>query len=164
MVTYERRRQYCRNYRKYKHENAERCKNRWRQANIQKFRAQHIASRLVPLDSKCADCHITETLERHHPDYSKPLVVVTLCKICHEARHNAGETGVLPFDSGPEIRYLDGWHRVEVLVKGHVEGCQDKRLWRVRLESNEEVDVYPARLQLFEGKYTKARGKRLLTK
>lgn len=33
--------------------------------------------------SACERCGATEKLEMHHPDYSKPLEVVTLCVPCH---------------------------------------------------------------------------------
>lgn len=34
----------------------------------------------------CFDCH-GQAQEYHHPDYSKPLEVVALCRHCHLARH-----------------------------------------------------------------------------
>lgn len=52
--------------------------------NKEKIRAQDITHKKnVPLDKECAHCHTTENLERHHPDYSKPLEVITLCEKCH---------------------------------------------------------------------------------
>lgn len=42
----------------------------------------------VPLDKECASCGTTESLERHHPDYSKPLEIVTLCHSCHMRLHH----------------------------------------------------------------------------
>ena len=41
----------------------------------------------------CADCGV-QAEEYHHPDYSKPLWVVPLCKACHVRRHKKGETVV----------------------------------------------------------------------
>lgn len=42
----------------------------------------------VPIKPFCEKCGTTEVkLERHHPDYSKPLEVVTLCRLCHEKLH-----------------------------------------------------------------------------
>jgi hypothetical protein len=35
----------------------------------------------------CTDCGCSETLDAHHPDYSKPLEVVWLCRRCHKRRH-----------------------------------------------------------------------------
>lgn len=31
----------------------------------------------------CEGCGLPKRLEKHHPDYSKPLVIVWLCKPCH---------------------------------------------------------------------------------
>ena len=36
----------------------------------------------------CERCGATEQLHMHHPDYSKPLEVVTLCRPCHELAHH----------------------------------------------------------------------------
>jgi hypothetical protein len=32
-------------------------------------------------------------VEMHHPDYSKPLLVIWLCRPCHLALHKAGNAG-----------------------------------------------------------------------
>jgi hypothetical protein len=38
---------------------------------------------------ECADCHtILGKLVAHHSDYSQPLVVEWLCRVCHRRRHN----------------------------------------------------------------------------
>ena len=42
-----------------------------------------IKAQYIPLDNKCEECGSTEDLEHHHPDYSKPLEVLTLCRSCH---------------------------------------------------------------------------------
>ena len=41
----------------------------------------------VPLASSCELCDSTENLERHHLDYSEPLIIVTLCTSCHQYIH-----------------------------------------------------------------------------
>lgn len=38
----------------------------------------------------CADCGM-QAEHYHHPDYSKPLEVVALCKFCHGARHRRNQ-------------------------------------------------------------------------
>lgn len=38
-------------------------------------------------DSCCSSCGTASLLQRHHPDYSKPLDVVVLCRKCHTAEH-----------------------------------------------------------------------------
>jgi len=40
--------------------------------------------RRVPLKEKCELCGATEKLERHHPDYNKPLEVITVCATCNK--------------------------------------------------------------------------------
>lgn len=46
------------------------------------------AQRAVPLGSSCELCPEddirTVGLERHHPDYSEPLIVVTVCSECNK--------------------------------------------------------------------------------
>lgn len=36
----------------------------------------------------CSQCDAFGRIEAHHPDYSKPLEVVWLCRQCHSAIHN----------------------------------------------------------------------------
>lgn len=50
----------------------------------------HKVSRLIPLAPQCEECGtINAHLHKHHPDYSKPRQVVTLCVPCHEKVHHA---------------------------------------------------------------------------
>jgi hypothetical protein len=51
-----------------------------------KVAAEVKAGRLVPLP--CTRCSATPT-EAHHPDYSKPLDVIWLCRPCHLQEHGA---------------------------------------------------------------------------
>ena len=32
---------------------------------------------------KCSECGCTNSLQRHHPDHTKPMYVVVLCIACH---------------------------------------------------------------------------------
>ncbi len=52
---------------------------------------------LVP--QPCEDCQ-SEKAQKHHPDYSRPLLVVWLCRPCHLARHRA-------LDLAPKMAALD---------------------------------------------------------
>lgn len=45
------------------------------------------ARRYVALKPCCEQCSSKDNLVRHHPDYSKPLYVITLCKSCHIQLH-----------------------------------------------------------------------------
>lgn len=41
------------------------------------------SQKLIPELERCQECHATENLERHHPDYSTPDRVEILCQTCH---------------------------------------------------------------------------------
>jgi hypothetical protein len=167
---------YTRNYRKTHPEIAKKYKEthpykytddkrqhtlEWRKKNRQKARAQHLASRHVPLKDKCERCGSTESLMRHHTDYRKPLEVLTYCKKCHEEVPPIEE----PKDLEPETRFLYGIYKCLVLVKGNIPNT-DPRYWKVRvLSTGEEVIVYPSHVRVFEVGFGHARMvKQLLTK
>lgn len=52
------------------------------------IRAHNCSNHHVPLGKECELCpeddKRTENLERHHPDYNYPEIIVTVCKECHE--------------------------------------------------------------------------------
>jgi hypothetical protein len=56
----------------------------WRHEHPERVRAHNMAAR-ADIDSPecCEGCGLARTLEKHHPDYSKPLLIVWLCKPCH---------------------------------------------------------------------------------
>lgn len=66
----------------YKESNA-----RWRERNPEKARAHRLVNNHKLRGDKCEECGVTEKLHGHHPDYSKPLEIVTLCDSCHKAEH-----------------------------------------------------------------------------
>lgn len=41
----------------------------------------------IPGPVKCAHCGVKDDLCGHHPDYSKPLEVIWLCRRCHINEH-----------------------------------------------------------------------------
>lgn len=46
-------------------------------------------SRRIPIKYSCEFCGKTDKqLDKHHPDYGKPLEVVWLCRSCHVGLHN----------------------------------------------------------------------------
>lgn len=58
---------------------------------ISKAGVRKRAQRAVSLTGeKCSECGSTDSLERHHPDYSKPEEVLILCKKCH-TEHDLAE-------------------------------------------------------------------------
>lgn len=61
---------------------------RSRERNPEKHTARWKAERHTSLAVKCANCGSSENLERHHPNYEKPLEIVTLCQSCHRASHS----------------------------------------------------------------------------
>ena len=79
------------------HKNWRKDNPKWLEQNraqVRRYRKRHpkkreanLLARKVEGDSECADCGATEDLQKHHPDYSKPLEVVTLCRVCHVRRH-----------------------------------------------------------------------------
>lgn len=72
--------------RKFKREHPGYAKN-YRLLNPQKDKAHHNASRDLPISSVCSRCGSIENLERHHPNYSEPNVVETVCRMCHQEIH-----------------------------------------------------------------------------
>ena len=48
-----------------------------------KERARRLAAS-IGIEGRCCErCGPTDRIERHHPDYRKPLVIEVLCKPCH---------------------------------------------------------------------------------
>jgi len=45
----------------------------------------------IPFGPQCESCGATVNLERHHPDYNKPLDVQTLCSSCNKLFRSRGE-------------------------------------------------------------------------
>lgn len=63
-----------------------------RKNNPQKYKARYklrnaVIKGLVVKPTKCEICNATKDLEGHHPDYSKPLDVIWMCKDCHVEEH-----------------------------------------------------------------------------
>lgn len=63
-----------------------------------KKNARYLAKKHVPADGRtCERCGCRGPLERHHPDYSRPLFVELLCRPCHtQADKEMGLTGGRP--------------------------------------------------------------------
>jgi len=73
--------------RKYKREHPEKQRE-YASRYPEKVKAHSIANNLkIPLEPECFLCGSTENLEKHHPNYSKPKLVQTVCKQCHTLIH-----------------------------------------------------------------------------
>jgi hypothetical protein len=62
---------------------AKRIHTRWKQQHPDRRKAQNAAAKVGRRTKECEGCGAERRLERHHPDYSKPLLIVWLCKPCH---------------------------------------------------------------------------------
>jgi len=64
---------------------------KWKKKNPEKRRAHNLVFKAKIPALECIVCGSHETLERHHPDYSKPLEIVVLCNkgkdSCHFKEH-----------------------------------------------------------------------------
>ncbi|KKN50452.1 hypothetical protein LCGC14_0632830 [marine sediment metagenome] len=75
---------------RFRFENKEYFKNTDKKRH-QKYPEKLLArnkSRTIKKNSSCEICGLKKELEKHHPDYSKPLHIITLCKKCHRRIHN----------------------------------------------------------------------------
>lgn len=83
-------RQYDRDRAKLPHRraNADRISKAWDARFPDRAKAHNAAGNAVrdgklTKPASCEGCGLPKRLEKHHPDYSKPLLVVFLCKPCH---------------------------------------------------------------------------------
>jgi hypothetical protein len=65
---------------------------RWQKNHPLKRRAHNIANEAVRSGKlvspgNCRDCGSPGPLQKHHPDYSQPLLIEWLCTGCHGKRH-----------------------------------------------------------------------------
>lgn len=56
-----------------------------------KFLLRSITRQTAKKQDTCQSCGSKEELQFHHPDYSKPKLVITLCKNCHYKEHGKRE-------------------------------------------------------------------------
>lgn len=81
---------YMRRWREKNREHARKLEReyqkRYRANHPEKIWA-HFLARKIPLGKKCEECGGTDRLHKHHPDYSKPEEIVTLCTPCHVKHH-----------------------------------------------------------------------------
>jgi hypothetical protein len=68
----------------------------WRRRFPQKYRAHIAVQQAIKVGTLVKTCcqHCGKTdgrLDAHHPDYSKPLEVIFLCRSCHTILHKRGQ-------------------------------------------------------------------------
>lgn len=77
---------YYKEYYKTHRQQSEMRRKKWQEKNPMKDSAGHKARDTIPLRECCEICGAKAT-DRHHPDYSKPLEVLHLCRACHRTIH-----------------------------------------------------------------------------
>jgi len=75
-------------------------RNKYCKKHTHKISAQNKISRLVRLGiiqkQSFYDCPCGKVAENyHHIDYSKPLLVIPMCRICHQKIHNPGDSNFI---------------------------------------------------------------------
>lgn len=85
-------RKYNREYNsKYRKIHGYYWETKWSNDNPEKVKARQLAHEALRLGfivrKSCRKCKTSENLVMHHPDYTKPIDVVFLCKACHKAEH-----------------------------------------------------------------------------
>jgi hypothetical protein len=86
------RRNYVRNYERLYPERAK----QWQNNAIKEYRSKNkdgkIRSRNIGRQVKerkpCEICGIDKNIQKHHPNYAKPLEIIFLCYPCHRKLHN----------------------------------------------------------------------------
>ncbi len=70
------------------------ARNKWNERNPEKRLAQIRAydNIKIPKNKLCQVCNKNKAIERHHPDYSKQLEVMFLCRNCHREIHKPKDT------------------------------------------------------------------------
>lgn len=64
--------------------NATRVTRAWRRSHRDRQNAQNAAARAgLTAPAECEGCGKAVKTQKHHHDYSKPLLVIWLCKPCH---------------------------------------------------------------------------------
>lgn len=71
------------NREKYKDPSFKGWKDKYSKENYEPARNMAYKKRKELMKDRCEKCGVTGKLQMHHPDYSKPLDVQTLCAQCH---------------------------------------------------------------------------------
>jgi hypothetical protein len=83
-------RESARNYRERNHEQVRERDRNYKKANPEKQKAHHALNNAIRagkiVRQPCVICGNPKS-HGHHPDYSRPLVVIWLCAVCHKLLH-----------------------------------------------------------------------------
>jgi hypothetical protein len=60
---------------------------KWIRNNKEKVKAHSFVKRYNLIRNVCEFCGKDEVLHAHHPDYSEPKKIITLCALCHSKIH-----------------------------------------------------------------------------
>lgn len=61
---------------------------KWSRENPEKIKVYNITNKMKLRKSACEKCGVGNVrLEAHHPDYSNPNKIITLCVGCHKVIH-----------------------------------------------------------------------------
>lgn len=77
------------NYYQKNKEDLKKKRKEYNQKNSSRIKAQTLASYYIkiPKNQICQNCNKNLAVDKHHPDYSKSLEVIFLCKKCHNGLH-----------------------------------------------------------------------------
>lgn len=76
-----------RNFEKFKESHRKSCEKYPERYKARKMLNYAIEYGYITRKERCERCEIFLKTEAHHPDYSKPLEVVWMCKSCHTKEH-----------------------------------------------------------------------------
>lgn len=80
-------RNYKKKWKKAHHSAVLEWNRRYRRRNPDKQFARN-KTRFLKFD-RCVLCGAIKKIERHHPDYAQPLLIIPLCHDCHVKQHKA---------------------------------------------------------------------------
>ena len=95
---------------------------------------------LLPADGPCCACQNHDGVLWHHPDYSRPLFVVWLCRSCHSRVH----CGLLldPGTGVPYPKFPPRWQTIPSELRRHVRNAAERGLPPKRIP----VEIFDAEL------------------
>jgi hypothetical protein len=92
-ATYLRRREGIKAWKQAHPQEVKAQNQKWKDKNPEKVKAKYtiqtqVRNGAIERPTKCTECGTTMGVEFHHPDYSKPLEVLAVCRQCHANLRN----------------------------------------------------------------------------